>query len=111
MAHDIQAIVAKLDSLEAQLQELGLWGGSAKQPSVQALSSNSPFCLDTLEFHEWLEYVLIARLKSMIASGQPLPENMMIHTYAQEKYRGQWSTYRSLIGLLKELDDLITIKP
>lgn len=110
MAHDIAAIVAKLEDLELQLKDMNLWGGETKRPDDKDLNSNTPFCLDTLEFHQWLEYVLIARLKSMIASGAALPESMMVHTYAQEKYRGQWSTYRSLIGVLKELDDLITLK-
>ena len=38
-----------------------------------------------------------------------LPQAMMTHTYAQEKYRGQWSNYRNLIGILQELDKLVTI--
>lgn len=108
--HDVKSITKKLEHLEQELKALELWGGSAKIPSLEQLSSSAPFCLDTLEFHEWLEYILIARLRQLIAAEEALPEAMMVHTYAQERYRGEWGKYRKLIGLLKELDALITLE-
>ena len=107
--HDINAIVEQINKLEQELKDLNLWGGEALRPSDKDLSSTSPFCLDTIEFHQWLEYVLIARFRSMIEADMALPQAMMTHTYAQEKYRGQWSNYRNLIGILQELDKLVTI--
>lgn len=107
--HDINAIVEQLNKLEQELKDLNLWGGDALRPSDKDLSSTSPFCLDTIEFHQWLEYVLIARLRAMIEADMALPQAMMVYTYAQEKYRGQWSNYRNLIGILQELDKLVTI--
>ena len=109
--HDIAAISAQLLHLEQELKSLELWGGVAGLPSSDKLDSTTPFCLDTLEFHQWLEYVLIARLRTLIAMESQLPTAMMIHTYAQEKYRGQWGKYRKLIGILQELDALITLEP
>ncbi len=108
--HDIEAIKTKLNQLEQELRALELWGGEDKAPSAKALSSDQPFCIDTLEFHQWLEYLLIAKLNMMIESGSPLPPKMMVHTYAQEKYRGEWSKYRNLIGVLQNLDALLTIE-
>ena len=108
--HDVAAIALKLEHLEQELKALELWGGAQQVPSVELLSSSQPFCLDTLEFHQWLEYILIARLRELIASQQALPRAMMVHTYAQEQYRGQWGKYRKLIGLLQELDALITLQ-
>lgn len=107
--HDHLAIALELDRLEAELKALDLWGGERKRPDPEALSSNSPFCMDTLEFHEWLEYIMIERFRQLIAMQAPLPPKMLVHTYAQEHYRGEWSKYRNLIGLLQKLDRLITI--
>lgn len=108
--HDIAAINTKLLHLEQELKALELWGGPAGMPSSEKFDSTTPFCLDTLEFHQWLEYVLIARLRELIALEAELPAAMMTHTYAQEKYRGQWGKYRKLIGILQELDALITLE-
>lgn len=107
--HDYFAITAELDKLEAELKALDLWGGEHKRPDPEALNSASPFCIDTLEFNEWLEYIMIERFRQMIAASMPLPRKMQVHTYAQERYRGQWSKYRSLIGVLQNLDRLISI--
>lgn len=107
--HDYVAIAAELDNLEAELKALELWGGERQRPDPEAINSNSPFCIDTLEFNQWLEYVLIERFREMLAASQPLPQKMQVHTYAQEHYRGQWSRYRNLIGVLQKLDRLISI--
>ncbi len=107
--HDRDAIKAALLNLEQVLRQMELWGGEQNRPSEKALNSQSPFCLDTIEFHEWLEYVLIDKLTMMLESEATLPEKMLVHTYAQEKYRGQWTKYRELIGALHKLDALITI--
>lgn len=108
--HDYQAIAAELDKLEAELKALNLWGGERKRPDPEKLNSNTPFCMDTLQFNEWLEYVLIERFRQMLSQSLPLPQKMQVHTYAQEHYRGEWGKYRSLIGRLQSLDRLVSIE-
>ncbi len=108
--HDHQAILQELGNLEQELKALELWGGMEAHPSEKAMASIQPFALDTMEFHQWLEYVLIVRLREMIANSAQLPAAMMVHTYAQEQYRGQWTKYRNLIGILQKLDRLITLE-
>lgn len=109
-AHDYSAIAHELDLLEHELKHLDLWGGELRRPDPEALNSNSPFCIDTLDFHEWLEYIMIERFRQMIAANMPLPQKMLVHTYAQERYRGEWSKYRKLIGHLQNLDRLLTME-
>lgn len=108
--HDINAIVEQLNKLEQELKDLNLWGGEQARPSEQDLNTTNPFGVDVIEFHQWLEYVLIARLKFMIENSQALPTCMTAHNYAQLKYHGHWTKYRNLIGIIQELDNLITIE-
>lgn len=108
--HDRKAIAEHLQQLEDELHALELWGGSAKRPSDQVLAQLSPMGINEIEFHEWLEYVLVERFRELLEQELPLPDYMLVHTYAQEVYRGEWGKYRKLIGILQELDKLISIR-
>lgn len=97
-------ILAKLQDIEDDLKKLNLWGGLKNRPKEEAFLSHEPFCLDTMEFHQWLEYVLIDKFKYLIENNLDLPSNLLLHTIAEEYYRGEWRKYRSLIHTLRELD-------
>ena len=63
---DPLAVMQALETIEQQLQQLALWQGQA--PSDAALASRLPFCVDTLEFHEWLQFVLLVRFRALLAA-------------------------------------------
>lgn len=106
MSHDIQKIEQYLSLIEQQLKALELWGGEENTPEAHLLASDAPFCIDTLEFHQWLEYVLIKRMRHLIAHDLPLPQSMLIHPYAQEFYKEDLCRYNKLIMILKIFDKL-----
>ena len=66
------AIAAQLIDLEAALRQLDLW--SDESPSQEALSSEQPFAMDSLEFEEWLQFIFLPTLYEVLASGGALPE-------------------------------------
>ena len=74
----LQALLA---CLEDELQELGWWEQQA--PSAQALQSEQPFCVDTLEFAQWLQWVFVPRMRSIVSSDHPLPSQCGIHDMAE----------------------------
>ncbi len=101
-----EEILAILDELEQQLAKLALWGGAEGRPCEESFVSQTPFCLDAMEFHQWLEYVLIARLRQMIKEGAlVLPFNLVCHTLAEELYKEDQERYQELIAILKKLDE------
>ena len=108
--HDREAISAKLQELEDELKALTLWGGEKQRPHEKLAKPLGPFGVGEIEFHQWLEYVLLPNFRQLIAEEQALPEFMAVHPYAIEYYRNHWSQYRKLISILKELDQLISIK-
>ena len=61
-----------LVELENELRALGWWESQA--PAAQALQSQQPFCVDTLEFSQWLQWVFIPRMQSIVLTQQPLPK-------------------------------------
>lgn len=73
-----------LQALQAQLQALDLW--SATPPSPEALASTMPFMYDTLQFHQWLQWVFMPRLHALIEAGSPLPGNCHTHALGEHEF-------------------------
>ncbi len=92
-----------LEELEEELKRLSLWQGDSGRPPEAAFLSATPFFMDTMEFHEWLEYVFIPRLNAL-ERRELLSLKVVIAPYAIEVYRGQWTRYAALIRLLKSID-------
>ena len=69
----------RLLAIEALLRETEHWQDSA--PDSRAFASEQPFCLDTMEPLEWLQWVLIPRMHQLLESGTPLPQNFAVAPY------------------------------
>lgn len=100
-----RAVAAALAEIEAVLRELELW--QAQPPAPPALASREPFCVDTLDFHQWLQFVLLPRLQQLLDSGAPLPGGALIHPMVAEAYRGGGVDTRALEAALERLDHLL----
>lgn len=99
-------IASVLMDIEGSMRIIDLWSNS--RPSDQALLSQQPFCVDTLTFTEWLQFVFIERIRYLIESDQSMPEKCEIAPMAEEYFKQTVTYPRELISLLKMIDDLIT---
>lgn len=99
-----ELVLSKIQDLEKELRFLELWGGVEKMPEEERLNSTAPFGVGVIEFHEWLEYVLIFKLRAMIENEMPLPEKISTHIFAQVNYREEQEKFNKLINILRELD-------
>ncbi|KGD75042.1 hypothetical protein HA49_07160 [Tatumella morbirosei] len=97
-------ILQRLAQLEQILRDHQLWQQSAPEP--QALSSDQPFCLDTLHPLEWLQWVLIPRLAALVETGGELPANMAVTPYFEMALEPQLSVRPVLLVTLSQLDGL-----
>lgn len=102
--HKLRVIVL-LTELEQELRELGWW--EEHEPSAQALQSEQPFSVDTLEFAQWLQWVFIPRMHSIARSDHPLPMQCAIYEMAEVVYREQNDIVASLLGCLQRIDAAI----
>ncbi len=100
------AIVDDLNSLELGLRELGLW--SDERPNAESLSSSLPFCYDTLEIEEWLQFIFLGRMRELLEQGDDLPESCSIYPYIEMLAGAGKIVDPRLAELVKELDKKIT---
>mgnify|MGYP000597378316 CR=1 FL=1 len=107
--HDIPNRIADvLLEVEATLRTSGKWEKS--RPAAAALVSPEPFCLDTLRFEQWLQWIFLPRMKRIIEQQKPLPPRSGIHVYAHEYLRNSDLSTGRLLKLIKRFDDLIAIQ-
>jgi uncharacterized protein YqcC (DUF446 family) len=107
--HDIPSRIADvLLEIESILRAYGLW--DSHQPAVNELSSKEPFCLDSLRFEQWLQWIFLPQMKQILEHGKPLPRKSGIHVYAQEYFQKADPPTSHLLKHIKRFDDLITIQ-
>ena len=107
--HDIPNRIADvLLEVEANLRIHGKW--DEKKPPDSDLNSSIPFCLDTLRFEQWLQWIFLPRMKTTIEETRPLPLKSGIFEYAEDCLNKSDPASNKLLVLLKRFDDLISIE-
>ncbi len=97
-----QCVDQLLQQLEHSLKALNLWSDTS--PSVTALASCQPFCIDTLTFPQWLQFVLLVRIRALLVAGLPLPVVSGIAPMAEEYVKPLGGDTNALVTLLQQLD-------
>lgn len=91
--------------IERELRLLGWWASGA--PAPERLTSREPFCVDTLAFEEWLQWILLPRMKVLIEQAGPLPTACALRPMGEMSWGGD-ARVSSLLDLLGEIDRLLT---
>ena len=99
------ALAEQLLVIERELRILDLWGDLV--PTPEALASVEPFCLDTLPFEQWLQWVFLPRMKVIIEADHPLPSVSGVKAMAEVVYCDRLSEVAGLLAALGEFDRLI----
>ena len=93
-----------LNDMEQALKVRNLWEGMP--PSMEALASTTPFCIDTMTFTQWLQWIFIPRMRALLDAGSPLPQGSDIAPYAEESFKVQrMENPAGLLGVIKKLDE------
>lgn len=95
-----------LIDLQAALASAHLW--SSTRPSNQALESQQPFCIDTLNFTEWLQFIFIERMEHSVKNNETLPEECNIVPMAEEYFKRHPSESQDIIKTLQQIDALFS---
>ena len=102
----VSQLADQLLLIERELHVLGWW--SAQSPSAEDLSSQQPFCVDTLAFEQWLQWIFLPRMKDIVEQGKPLPAVSGIREMGEFVYMNKPEQTRVLLELLGNFDRLIS---
>lgn len=96
-----------LKDVEAECRRLQLW--ELEPPTPEALASTEPFCLDTLTFTQWLQFVFFVRMSQLIDHRATLPTSCQIAPMAEEYFARLALNANTLIARLKDIDELLSV--
>lgn len=92
-------LLSLLHELEAALVAAQLW--QDQPPSKQALVSTEPFCIDTLAFEQWLQFVMLPNFHFILEKQLPLPKSCQISPMASLVLQDV-----QILSILRKIDDL-----
>ncbi|MDO7643403.1 MAG: YqcC family protein [Reinekea forsetii] len=97
-----KSISVILDEIQALMMRDGRWQSMA--PSAEAMMSTDPFCINSMDFLEWLQWIYLARLRALIDAGRPMPMGAQVAPYAEEALKAEGAKVTTLIALVRDLD-------
>ncbi|REL32384.1 YqcC family protein [Thalassotalea euphylliae] len=95
-----------LYQLEQEMRHLKLW--SIVKPRVEKLMSAAPFCVDTLRFEQWLQYIFLPQMYQLIKNKQPLPTQIALCPMAEVAFVGLSDKAADLINIIGDIDELLS---
>lgn len=98
-------VLQLLAEIEAELKSLSLW--QAELPSAEALASRVPFCIDTLTFEQWLQFVFLVKMQQLVVMKLPLPTNVAIFPMAEESFKQLAADTGRLEKLILTFDNVL----
>ncbi len=99
-------LLSLLIDLEAVLRNIQYWDN--EPPEESALQSQQPFCIDTLEFYQWLQWLFIPRMQLVVNEGHLLPSNCDITSMAEEWCKSRALHASDLLEVLQKIDKVLS---
>ncbi|CAI2068108.1 MULTISPECIES: YqcC family protein [Serratia] len=97
-----------LQAIEQSMRDLTLW--QLTPPEAEAFASTEPFCIDSMQAEEWLQWVLLPRMHALLDANAPLPTRFAITPYFEEALKDKQPNCLPLLLLLQQLDSLLNIE-
>lgn len=93
----------QLHALETLLREHRHWRLDAPQAPVYQYPT---IFMDTMEPLEWLQWVLIPRMHTLLDNAQPLPEAFAVAPYYEMALAADHPQREAILAVLQDLDAL-----
>lgn len=103
----INEIKKALEVLATELANQGLW--TENPPTAKQLASQEPFCVDTMPFEQWLQWVFIPKMQVLLEqpSFNGLPNRSDIHTIAEYLFEKYPQNTDKITDSIKQIDELL----
>jgi uncharacterized protein YqcC (DUF446 family) len=99
-----ERIQAKIAEIEHEMKRVGYWQSEPLLP--EQYEFRSAFAMDTMAFSQWLQFIFIPRVKSMIETGEKFPPDSQNGAQAVREFDGD-NRAQGLVALLSEFDEII----
>ncbi|OUS31509.1 hypothetical protein A9Q99_02770 [Gammaproteobacteria bacterium 45_16_T64] len=106
MSRNNQQLLVALEKIEEEMVSACLWGKEC--PDEGAFASSLPFCMDTMAFEQWLQWLFVPRFRDMILAELVLPAESNIAPMAEESYKASSTDASALIVALRAFDRLVS---
>ena len=104
-APDPSVVEKKIAAIEAEMKRIGYW--SASPLPDEAYDFRQAFAMDTMAFSQWLQFILIPRVRQIISERGEFPTDSMVGVQAMREFDGDENA-ADLVSLLGEFDRLFT---
>jgi len=98
----------KLTAIEAEMRRIGMWQSEPLPETAYAFQE--PFAMDTMAFPQWLQFVFIPRVQSIVQARGEFPASSNVGTQAIREFDGVAAATK-LVALLCEFADLFNTRP
>ena len=98
-------VLRELGVLQREMENVGLW--SDLSPSDEAMMSSQPFCADTMNFTNWLQWIFLPRMRYMAEAERPLPDKSAMYPMATETLIDMQDQAKGILDSVKRLDMLL----
>lgn len=88
------------------MRQRGIW--AASPPPDEAFASTMPFFVDRMDFLQWLQFVFIERIRTMIETDLDLPKECAIAPMAELHFAEAGIVAEGVVSLLAQVDLAIT---
>jgi uncharacterized protein YqcC (DUF446 family) len=99
-----ERIQAKIAEIEDEMKRIGYWQSDSLRP--EQYQFHMAFAMDTMAFSQWLQFIFIPRVKSILESGEKVPRDSQNAAQAVREFDGDDNAY-NLITLLSDFDEII----
>jgi len=104
--HRIHQLADLILNIEAEMRTIALW--ESRPPPADALRSLAPFCHDRLYFHQWIQWVLLPKMRKVIETETDIPTSSDIYPLAEYSFQKLKQETRQLLLLINQFDRLIS---
>ena len=100
-----EEVTLLLNHIEQELRRQNVW--ATMPPSPEAMASTTPFCMDTMAFSQWLQWVFMPRVRSILDQGGRLPTGSNIKPYAEEAIKAEGLEAEKLLTHMEQFDHIM----
>ncbi|MDB5035167.1 MAG: tRNA pseudouridine synthase [Chlorobi bacterium] len=100
----LENVEKAIGAVEAEMRRAGLWSDQPLEP--ERYEFTQAFGMDTMAFSQWVQFILVPRVRSIIESGGGFPATSQVGAQAVREFDGVEQA-DGLVSALQEFDRVV----